>query len=461
MKDNNLFDALENIDPDLIEAADEPYKKDWKPFWTRTIAAILVIALSLSIFKLLDPCVARPHSPVMLSYADWRTNPNGAKLWKQSVDHIHNQPDGFSNNLQPFFTKSMQTFLSSEQNANTVYSPVNLYMALTMLAECADGNTRQQIMTLLNTDSIDKLRTQADQVWNSLYWDDGRTTSVLANSLWIDSSLPYNPITATRLAGTYHASVYHGNLSSDKMNKQVTKWLNKQTNDLLTEQTDGQGFSPETVLALISTILFQAKWEYEFDPASTRNGIFYSPNGERTVPYMYKGDLYDYYWQGSNFGMMRLSLSEGTGFHMWFVLPDEGTSVQDVIQDGTCFQIAQNPKNTDAAKRSSIYLKVPKFDITSKIDIEDGLKNLGITDAFGSEADFSAISSKNLFVSKAEQACRVAIDEYGVTGASYTKFELLVGGGTKPIEFYLTRPFLFLITSEDGIPLFAGVVNEP
>jgi serpin B len=245
------------------------------------------------------------------------------------------------------------------------------------------------------------------------------------------------------------------------MNKQVTKWLNKQTNDLLTEQTDGQGFSPETVLALISTILFQAKWEYEFDPARTRNGIFYSPNGERTVPYMYKGDLYDYYWQGSNFGMMRLSLSEGTGFHMWFVLPDEGTSVQDVIQDGTCFQIAQNPKNTDAAKRSSIYLKVPKFDITSKIDIEDGLKNLGITDAFGSEADFSAISSKNLFVSKAEQACRVAIDEYGVTGASYTKFELLVGGGTKPIEFYLTRPFLFLITSEDGIPLFAGVVNEP
>jgi hypothetical protein len=190
MKDNNLFDALENIDPDLIEAADEPYKKDWKPFWTRTIAAILVIALSLSIFKLLDPCVARPHSPVMLSYADWRTNPNGAKLWKQSVDHIHNQPDGFSNNLQPFFTKSMQTFLSSEQNANTVYSPVNLYIALTMLAECADGNTRQQIITLLNTDSIDKLRTQADQVWNSLYWDDGRTTSVLANSLWIDSSLP-------------------------------------------------------------------------------------------------------------------------------------------------------------------------------------------------------------------------------------------------------------------------------
>ena len=29
------------------------------------------------------------------------------------------------------------------------------------------------------------------------------------------------------------------------------------------------------------------------------------------------------------------------------------------------------------------------------------------------------------------------------------------------IDFILDRPFLFAITSQDGLPLFVGVVNQP
>ena len=39
-----------------------------------------------------------------------------------------------------------------------------------------------------------------------------------------------------------------------------------------------------------------------------------------------------------------------------------------------------------------------------------------------------------------------------------------VGAAVPPeeeIDFVLDRPFVFVITGEDGLPLFIGVVNQP
>lgn len=62
-----------------------------------------------------------------------------------------------------------------------------------------------------------------------------------------------------------------------------------------------------------------------------------------------------------------------------------------------------------------------------------------------------------------QHAARVAIDEEGVTAAAYTVTKW-VGAGKPPsdeVYFTLDRPFLFVITSHDDLPLFAGVVNTP
>ena len=76
--------------------------------------------------------------------------------------------------------------LSNTKGENAACSPVNIYLALAMLAETTDGNSRQQILDLLGADSIDKIRTQAEQVWKAHYNNDGLTTSILANSLWLE-----------------------------------------------------------------------------------------------------------------------------------------------------------------------------------------------------------------------------------------------------------------------------------
>ena len=72
-------------------------------------------------------------------------------------------------------------------------------------------------------------------------------------------------------------------------------------------------------------------------------------------------------------------------------------------------------------------------------------------------------NADGVFLSKAEHAARVAIDEEGVTAAAYTV--MMEAGAAEPpdeeIDFTLDRPFVFAITSQDGLPLFIGVVNTP
>ena len=58
----------------------------------------------------------------------------------------------------------------------------------------------------------------------------------------------------------------------------------------------------------------------------------------------------------------------------------------------------------------------------------------------------------------------VTIDEEGIEAAAYT---ILADAGAAPprdtaeINMVLDRPFLFVIESRDGLPLFAGIVNDP
>lgn len=70
-----------------------------------------------------------------------------------------------------------------------------------------------------------------------------------------------------------------------------------------------------------------------------------------------------------------------------------------------------------------VNLSVPKFDVSSDLNLNKSLQALGVTDVFDSDAaDFSPVieNADGVFLSRAEHAARVAIDEEGVTAAAYT-----------------------------------------
>ena len=92
---------------------------------------------------------------------------------------------------------------------------------------------------------------------------------------------------------------------------------------------------------------------------------------------------------------------------------------------------------------------------------------MGVTDVFDSKvSNFTPLTTdkKEIYVSKANHATRVKINEEGVEATAYTVMMLEVGSAAvqnNEIDFTLDRPFIFAITNHDNLPLFLGIINQP
>lgn len=309
---------------------------------------------------------------------------------------------------------------------------------------------------------MESLRKTAGNVWAANYQNDGAVTSILADSLWLSDSMDYNSNTLARLADSYYASAYRGEMGSEAFNEALRRWINEQTGGLLKDSADGLSLAPDTVIALASTIYFRAKWGSEFSKSATTDGVFHAPDGDVTHKFMHE-TMESTYYAADNFAAVGKYL-EGSGT-MWFLLPDEGVTPEALLSDGSAVDFFLSPESAES-KYMTIDLSVPKFDVSADTDLSGALRALGVTDVFDAgKADFSPLTDKadDIFLSQAKHAARVTIDEEGVVAAAYTVM-VACGAALPPderVEFTLDRPFLFAVTGESGEILFAGIVNTP
>ena len=82
---------------------------------------------------------------------------------------------------------------------------------------------------------------------------------------------------------------------------------------------------------------------------------------------------------------------------MWFILPDEGKTVNDVLNDGTYMDMVMTKdwsEEWEGCKYMKVNLSVPKFDVASTMDLSEGLKSMGVTKAFTeNDAEFESLTA--------------------------------------------------------------------
>lgn len=388
------------------------------------------------------------------AYAAWREENQARQELASGVDN---------ESMAGYYAATMAEFLGDNGGENAVYSPLNLYLALAMLAECTDGDSRQQILDLLGVDDLDALRTQAQNLWSANYRDDGQTTSLLANSVWLNEALTYDQDTLNTLADTYYASSYQGEMGSEELNRALQTWLNDNTGGLLEEYAGQIETEPDTLLALASTIYFKASWADEFDESATAPRTFHAAAGDVETDFMHQSEMGSYYW-GEDFSAVSKSFQNGGA--MWLILPDEGTSPEDLLAGDTLADFLLAGYEWENQQYHQINLSLPRFDVSAQTDLIGGLQELGVTDVFDAGlADFTPMLGEGaggVSVTQATHAARVKIDEEGCEGAAYT---VLTVDEAAPLEqdeidFVLDRPFLFAVTSQTGQLLFVGIVNR-
>lgn len=409
--------------------------------------------------------VQQPNWEDYAEEEDWDAYDAAYALWNADRVQRLSLADGWDDGIGTFATSMMQTLLTGLDGKNGVCSPVNLYLALSMLAECTDGESREQVLSLLGAESIEMLRTRADTLWRSASFDDGQTRCSLGASLWLREDIDYQPETIDALAQIHHASSFQGEMGSEAMNEALQGWLSEQTGGLLDDAAQNITLSSQTLIALSSALYFSACWENRFPESLTQAQVFHTPDGDVTCDFLHQNGIGAYY-SGEKFEATKLRFRDGGA--MWLVLPREGFAPEALLTDEEALRFLAAPEAWETVEWPFLELALPKFDAAQEQSLIDALCALGITDVFdAAKSDFSPLAQNRmdgLVLTEATHAARVKIDEEGCEGAAFTVLavdESAALGNTQERTLVFDRPFLFLVTADNEQPLFAGIVNHP
>lgn len=401
-----------------------------------------------------------PQAPEDGPDADWQAYYNAYDEYYSAVMELRSGgiPEGTRFALSDFAAKSTPLALAGQEGKNAAFSPVSLWAALAMLAPCAQGDSQSQLLSALGVAGQRELTDQVSRLWKGLYTNDGVSSLILSNSVWLNDSQQGEYVQATldTLGRDYFAGVYTTPMGTAGADQAITDWVAKETNGLIGGDGPVVDTMPDTLLLLASSLYYKAAWVVPFDASQTQAGDFTTASGETASADFMHASLAGNFLKRDGYQAAALETQLG---EMFFVLPEEGTAPEELLSD-TSFLSSLSSGAADV-QYGTVEWSVPKFDLSADLDLMSTLKSLGITDLLDKDkADLSGLTSLDTFLTQAEQMTRVSVDEEGVEAAAVTI--IADGNGGIPDEtcvMNLNRPFLFVLRSQ-GVPLFVGVVNE-
>ena len=334
---------------------------------------------------------------------------------------------------------------SVDPDENVVVSPYSAGVALSMLAEGAEGETKVEFDNALNG-TLYKAE--------DLSGGEG-VVAESSNSVWISDNFSIRNRYVSQLQKEFDAFTDVLDFSDPSAPKVINNWCSEHTSGKITEIVDR--LSPSTVLILVNALYFNAPWERAFDPETTHEAVFHGKKADVNVPMMARKAMFNYAeYQGAK--MIELPYA-GERYSMYVVLPPSGMDPDALIP-----YIGE--KEFDAAMSmlapKEVALTMPKYKLETSLLLNNTLKNMGIRTAFSGAADFSGISvSGPLKVDFVKQKCYIDVSEKGTEAAAVTSVQVRMTSVRPVVSMNVDRPFIFMIADRNTRDiLFAGkIVN--
>ncbi|CAI9094429.1 OLC1v1030170C1 [Oldenlandia corymbosa var. corymbosa] len=149
-----------------------------------------------------------------------------------------------------------------ESNANTVFSPLSINLAL-FVATGSKGPTRDQFLSFLNSDSLEELNTLSSALIGSVLVDGSHSGGPMlsfVNGAWIDQSLSFKPDFKHVADNVYKArtSWFDFENQAAEVATKVNEWAESGTNGLITNLIPPNAFN-------------ELRRVDKFDPESEKN----------------------------------------------------------------------------------------------------------------------------------------------------------------------------------------------
>ena len=352
-----------------------------------------------------------------------------------------------------------------ENNKSSLISPLSIITALGMVADGASEETLAQFEDFfgLTTEQLDSV---IAYYYLLIKQTDSKVKFDAANSIWVTDSPTFhikNDYVA-RVLGAYDPQFYSVDFMNPKTLDAINSWVSDHTDGMIKKIVDE--LSPDTVMALINAIVFDAKWANPYDSDyQIYDGKFTNYAGEAETVQMMRGEEGSYITLDGAIGFTKAY--EGGRFKFVALLPDENVDIYDFIAGMDGAELLDALRSPTWAK---VITRMPKFSYDYELEMSKILCELGLDyafDPFG--ADFSALATEdtgNIYISRVIHKTHIDVDNEGTKAAAVTAviMEKATSAGPdleKPIYITLDRPFVYMIIdSECNLPIFMGVLTE-
>ena len=365
------------------------------------------------------------------------------------------------------FAVDLYRQVASREKNNFFLSPHSISMALSMTMAGANGKTLSQMEKVLHLeipepafhDAINALDQALTAPRTATPEQKGADPLkvMTANSLWGQAGYPFRRQFLDRIAESYAAgmNVVDFRRNAEESRSAINTWVRTRTDGKIAELIPANVIDKLTRLVLVNAITFKASWVKEFDPANP--GPFTTADGRRVTAQMMSGG--------------RASSASGEGWISVAVPYVGGASLVVIMPDDLArFEHTLTPELFAAAPAGGgdAHVTLPKFSITSKLDLVPALKTLGMTDAFDQyNADLSRIKGTTcrtdptcLYVTAVRHEATIKVDERGTEAVAATA--VIIGDKSAPPTIVINKPFLFAIRDDaTGAILFTGRVTNP
>lgn len=337
---------------------------------------------------------------------------------------------------------------SSKPDVNVVASPYSAGVALSMLLEGAEGQTKVEIGNALS-----------GRVFNDDKLDGGDSVVVRsANSVWIDDNFSVRNHYVSLLQKDYDALVETLSFADPATVHAINNWCSENTEGKIDGIIDE--LKPGDVMVLLNALYFNGPWENRFDKSLTEKAVFHGYSKQSDVDMMYRKGRYNY---AEYCGCQIIELPYlDSRYSMFVALPPAGMDVNSVIPyvDGNIYKDVFG-----MMAPAEVKFRMPKARLETEMSLNGVLSAMGVKTAFTSAADFKGISlSGPLVLSEVKQKCYIDIAEGGTEAAAVTSVMVRLTSVRPEQDAYtmtVDRPYIFFIADRESAEiLFAGKIVD-
>ena len=338
---------------------------------------------------------------------------------------------------------------------NVALSPASISQALAMVFPGARDETASQLAAALDFrlpparlgaafNALDRSLANADGV--------GATLEV-ANALYGQSGQNFRRAFLAALARDYGAGLRTVDFehATEAARAEINAWVATRTRGKIPSLLGPGAIDPLTKLVLVNAVYLKAKWLLPFTHRNTSAAAFHAPAGTVKVPTMHQTATFGYK-QGADYQALELQYRGGRlAFDILLPSPGQlGALMTDLAGEGPLPFVA-------GLKQTRVALALPKFRLTTNLELNQPLKTLGMPLAFEpGQADLSGISGRpgELSIGTVVHEAYLSVDEEGTEAAAATGVTV-VGTAmpvTPPVDFTVDRPFAFVLRDTRTAP---------